>query len=84
MPPVNEKIKKFFDDMAVDVIEERVIEYVVREVGKGRRLTEVIDDPFVRNRLNETKRNELFESPEIAEALEREIREAMNAPEVGF
>jgi len=81
---VNDRIKSFFEDMATDVIEERVVEYVIREVHKGRRLMEVIDDPYVRNRLNEAKRDEILENPEIVDALEQEIRISMTPPEIGF
>jgi len=81
---VNDRIKSFFEDMATDVIEERVVEYIIREVHKGRRLMEVIDDPYVRNRLNEAKRDEILENPEIVDALEQEIRISMTPPEVGF
>ena len=84
MASLNEKITGFFTDMATDVEQERVIEYVVREVHKGRRLMEVIDDPYVRNRMNEAKRAEVFENPEIVEALEQEIRETIKAPDLGF
>jgi len=61
-----------------------VIEYVIREVHNGRRLMEVIDDPYVRNRLNEQKRIEVFENPEVVDALEEEIRQSMTPPELGF
>jgi len=81
---VNDRIKSFFEDMATDVIEERVVEYIIREVHKGRRLMEVIDDPYVRNRLNEAKRDEILENPEIVDALEQEIRISMTPPEIGF
>lgn len=84
MSSVNDRIKQFFDEMAVDVIEERVVEYVVREVRQGRRLMEVIDDPFVRNRLSDEKRVEILENTEIMEALEQEIRTSMTPPDVGF
>ncbi|PKQ17279.1 MAG: hypothetical protein CVT67_00250 [Actinobacteria bacterium HGW-Actinobacteria-7] len=78
MTSVNERIKLFFDEMATDVVEERVIEYVVREVHNGRRLMEVIDDPYVRNRLSEDKLAKVLENSEIIEALEQEIRSSMN------
>jgi len=81
---INDRLKKFFDDMAVDVIEERVIEYVVREVHNGRRLMEVMNDPYVRNRLSDEKRADIFERPEVMDALEQEIRASMETPELGF
>lgn len=84
MTTLNDRIQEFFTQMATDVVEERVVEYVVREVHNGRRLMEVIDDPYVRNRLNEDKRAAVLESPEIFEALESEIRQTMTKPELGF
>jgi hypothetical protein len=84
MTSVNDRIKNFFSEMATDPVEERVVEYVVREVRNGRRLMEVIDDPYVRNRLNDEKRSEILDNSEIVEALEQEIRASMAPPELGF
>ncbi len=84
MSTLDERIKQFFSDMTTDVVEERVVEYVIREVHNGRRLMEVIEDPYVRNRLNEDRRVEVLENTEIVEALEQEIRSSMTPPELGF
>jgi len=81
---INERLKQFFADLATDPVEERVIEYVIREVHNGRRLMEVVDDPFVKNRLDEAKRSEIFENPEILDALEEEIQSAFQTPDIGF
>jgi len=81
---INDRIKQFMSDMAADPLEERVVEYVVREVHNGRRLMEVIDDPYVRNRINEEKRASILESPEIVEALESEIRASMTPKDLDF
>lgn len=79
MSTAKDNIRKFFDDLATDAVEERVVEYVVREVHKGRRLMEVMEDPYVRNRLNETRRAEVLENPEVVDALEAEIRQTFSA-----
>lgn len=84
MTSVNDRIKNFFSEMATDPVEERVVEYVVREVHNGRRLMEVIEDPYVRNRLSDDKRAEVLDNSEIVEALELEIRASMAPPELGF
>jgi hypothetical protein len=81
---INDRIKQFFSDVTSDVVEERVVEYVIREVHNGRRLMEVVDDPYVRNRLNEGKRAEIFENPGIVEALEQEIRQSMTTEDFGL
>jgi len=81
---INERIRLFFEDLASDPVEERVVEYVIREVNNGRRLMEVIDDPYVRNRLSEEKRDHILENPEVVDALEHEIKSAFQPPELGF
>ncbi len=84
MSTINERISQFMSDLASDPIEERVVEYIVREVRNGRRLMEVIDDPYVRNRINEDKRGSILENPEIVEALENEIVASIHRAEVDF
>jgi hypothetical protein len=74
-------MKAFFDDLAVDVVEERVVEYVIREVNNGRSLLEVIKDPYVRNRLSGEKVDEVLENPEVLEAFERDIAASFRSAE---
>ena len=81
---INERIKQFFQDVASDPIEERVVEYVIREVHNGRRLMEVIKDPYVKNRLNDEKASAIFQNPEVVDALEAEIQHSMARPDIGF
>jgi hypothetical protein len=81
---INERIKQFFQDLATDPVEERVIEYVIREVHNGRRLMEVIEDPYVKNRLSEEKIQAVFENPEVIDAMEHEIQSAFQTPDIGF
>lgn len=81
---INERMKQFLSDLASDPVEERVIEYVIREVHNGRRLMEVMDDPYVRNRLNEAKREGVLENQEVIAALEEEIHSAFQTPDIGF
>ena len=81
---INDRMKKFFEELTSDPIEERVIEYVIREVHNGRHLMEVMDDPYVRNRLSDAKREEVLESPEVVDALEAEMRTAFKNTDIGF
>jgi hypothetical protein len=81
---INERMKQFFADITSDPVEERVIEYVIREVHNGRRLMEVMEDPYVRNRLSDAKRSDVLENTEVIEALEEEIHSAFQAPDIGF
>jgi hypothetical protein len=51
--------------------EDRVAAYVIREHERGRELDDVLDDPYVRNRLTESQRQRMLERPEVVEALGR-------------
>jgi hypothetical protein len=51
--------------------EDRVVAYVIREHERGRDVDEIMDDPYVRNRLTETQRARLLDRPELIEALGR-------------
>jgi hypothetical protein len=47
---------------------KRLIEYVVRQLRAGRRLAEVLEDPYVVNRSNLVDRRALLEEPEVVDA----------------
>jgi hypothetical protein len=81
---IKERLKSFLEDLTTDPVEERVVEYVIREVHNGRKLTDVIADPYVRNRLNDEKREEILQNSQVIEALEQEIQTAFQAPDIGY
>jgi hypothetical protein len=49
--------------------EERVVAYLVREHRRGRRFTEIVDDPFVRDRLSKAEVARLLDRPDLIHAL---------------
>ena len=51
---------------------EQVLEqYVLREHARGRRLDEILEDNYIRNRTTATERARLLDRPEIVAALGR-------------
>ena len=56
--------------------EERVAAYVVREHERGRDLAEILDDPYVRNRLTPQQTSRLLDRPEIVRAIGDDTIEA--------
>jgi len=54
---------------------KRLVEYVVRQVRAGRRLADVLDDPYVTNRSSTLDRRALLEEPEVVTAVGREIEQ---------
>ena len=49
--------------------EERIAAYVIREHDRGRSLSEILDDPYIRNRATEREVARLLDRPEVIEAL---------------
>ena len=84
MATIAEKIQEFLNDIAIDAVEERVVEYVIREVHNGRKLTDALNDPYVKNRLSEERLRKVLESPEVVAALEEEITQSFKTREFGF
>lgn len=84
MASITERLQEFMNDLATDAVEERVVEYVVREVHNGRRLSEALRDPYVKNRLSDEKLAQVLENPEIISALEEQIASSFQKREFGF
>jgi hypothetical protein len=49
--------------------EERVAAYIIREHERGRPLSEILDDPYIRNRTTPHERERLLDRPELIRAL---------------
>jgi hypothetical protein len=49
--------------------EERLANYVIREHERGRSLTEILEDPYVRNRTTPHERARILDRPEVVHAL---------------
>lgn len=84
MPGIADKIHEFLNEISVDGVEERVVEYVIREVRGGRKLTDALDDPYVKNRLSEERLIKVLENPEVLSALEVQIAESFKSQEFGL
>lgn len=52
---------------------KRLVEYVVRQVATDRHLSDVLEDPYVTNRLSELERRALLEEPEVIAAVENDV-----------
>jgi hypothetical protein len=53
--------------------EERVAVYIVREHKRGRTLSDILDDPFVRNRCSDREIGRILERPDVIHALGDDI-----------
>lgn len=77
-------ISDFLESLSLDVVEERIVNYIVREVRMGRKFSAVLQDPYIRNRLSEQQASDLLESPEVLNAIEKELEKAFEAQDFKF
>jgi hypothetical protein len=49
--------------------EERIAAYVIREHERGRALSEILEDPYIRNRCTQAELARLLDRPEVIHAL---------------
>jgi hypothetical protein len=55
---------------------DRVATYVIREHQRGRPLAEILEDPYVRNRMTPEQLGRLLENPEVVRELGRDVIES--------
>lgn len=77
-------VRKFLEDLSEDIAEDRVVHYLIREVGDGRKVSEVLHDPFVRNRLSEERIAHVLENPAVLDAVEHEIVSSYESKDFHF
>jgi hypothetical protein len=53
--------------------DDRVSSYLIREHERGRSLTEILDDPYVRNRTTPQERERLLDRPEVIRAIGEDV-----------
>ena len=72
--PVVRGIQKRFRDLSVDVREERAIRYIIRQVRLGRRIDDIMNDPYIVSHTSAGVRETLLQHPSVLRAIEEEIR----------
>ena len=72
--PVVSGIQKRFRDFSVDVREERVIRYIVKQVRVGRHIDDIMADAYLVEHTSDASRASLLQNPAVLKAVEEEIR----------
>ena len=63
----------FFERFFENATETRVNEFIIRELDAGRDLFDILNDPYIKNRVPEERRAQLLENPEIIDAFMKEL-----------
>jgi hypothetical protein len=58
--------------------------YIIREVHLGRKLSEVIQDAYVVNRVDQDQLNHLLENKEVIKSVEEELDRAFKQKDFKF
>jgi hypothetical protein len=72
-------IERLLEDLGVDIVEARVLRFVVQEIHDGKTLEQALAEPYVINNTTEVWRREMLERPEVVNAVEEEIEKAFKA-----
>ena len=58
---------------------DRMATYVLREHERGRPLTEILEDPYIKNRTSEEQRARLLDNPDVVRAISHDAIEQARA-----
>lgn len=72
-------IQHLFQDMGVEVAEERVLQFIVQEIHAGKSLEEALHEPYVENNTTREWRREILDRPEIIRAVEEEMEKTFGS-----
>jgi hypothetical protein len=63
--------------------EDRVSSYIIREHERGRSLSEILEDPYVRNRTTPQERERLLDRPELIRAIGDDVITSVRGSSAG-
>jgi hypothetical protein len=72
--PKSRGIEDRFHDLSVDVREERLVRYITHQVEQGRRVTDIVNDPYVVQHFDEVARSRILEHPGVIKSIEESLR----------
>jgi hypothetical protein len=72
--PPGRGIESRFRDLSADVRQERLVRYIVHQVGSGRHIDDILKDPYVAAHSDDITRSRILEHPEVIEGIEKQIR----------
>jgi hypothetical protein len=71
--PAVRGIQRRFRDLSVDVREERVIRYIVKQLRLGRHVDEIMAGSYLAERTTDVQRAQILQNPAVIKAIEEEI-----------
>jgi hypothetical protein len=72
--PQGKGVEGRFHDLSADVREERLVRYIIHQVESGRRVKDIVNDPYVVEHFDEVARSRILEHPEVIKGIEVHMR----------
>ncbi len=72
-------INEFFKEGFKNILEDRIADYIVKELRTGRNLSEVLNDPYVKDRIDHGHLEHVLGNKELLATYEQRIKESMQA-----
>lgn len=70
-------VSEFLASLSGDVAGLRVKKYIIEELEIGRSLNEILKDPYVKNRISESKADELIANSDIINAVKESLKASL-------
>ncbi len=71
-------IQRLFEDMGVEVVEDRMVRFIVQEIHNGKSLEEAMNEAYIQNNTSAEWRRQILDRPEIVKAVEEELAKAFD------
>ena len=81
---LRKSIRSIIEDFTSDILEERAVSFIIRELRQGRSLGSILEDPYIKNRLDEDKVARVLENEALIKAIESEISQAFEKSDFKF
>lgn len=72
---ITEIIEQFFKEAGTNIQEDRLTEYIVNEVHKGRKLSEILEDPNIKGKISDGHLAHVLERKEVLQEYENKLKE---------
>ncbi len=72
-------IERLFQDLGVEIVEERVLHFIIQEIHTGKTLAEALREPYVENNTTPAWRRQVLERPVLVKAVEEEIERSFKS-----
>lgn len=74
---IREAIYELFKSVGQNVREERMADYIIRELKIGRRLSDILEDPYIKDRIGHDHIEHVLGNKEVLKAFEERIKASL-------